>query len=187
MDHEKLIAKGKHYLGKLDRNCGKAGTRNCAAYLTWELRADGEFSASGEVWNHIKSDIVMGGQCVDTLAALFPADRRAQAIARVWKRWHLNGMRAGCEHQRVEKWDERPINPAKPLNTYGKHFEGQKYASWNMLTWVSPKEHPKGLLGKPCPTCGYAYGSAWLKEELPEEVKAEILSWIPEKIARVEG
>ena len=36
--------------------------------------------------------------------------------------------------------------------------------------WVRPSEHPRGLLMKPCPVCGYQYGSAWLKEEVPQEV-----------------
>lgn len=43
--------------------------------------------------------------------------------------------------------------------------------------WVSPAEHPKGLLSKPCTECGYRYGSAWLKEELPPEILAEIRAW----------
>ena len=36
--------------------------------------------------------------------------------------------------------------------------------------WVRPEEHPDGLLGKPCPTCDYRYGSAWKKEPVPDEV-----------------
>jgi len=36
--------------------------------------------------------------------------------------------------------------------------------------WVYPTQHEKGLLTKPCPVCGYKYGSAWLKEELPQDV-----------------
>ena len=31
-------------------------------------------------------------------------------------------------------------------------------------------ESEKGILCKPCPVCGYKYGSKWLKEEVPEEV-----------------
>ena len=36
--------------------------------------------------------------------------------------------------------------------------------------WVCPSQHPKGLLTKPCPVCGYKYGSNWLYEEVPEDV-----------------
>lgn len=38
------------------------------------------------------------------------------------------------------------------------------------LGYLKPDEHPDGLLTKPCPVCGYKYGSAWLKEEVPENV-----------------
>ncbi|KKK83807.1 hypothetical protein LCGC14_2789720, partial [marine sediment metagenome] len=40
----------------------------------------------------------------------------------------------------------------------------------NMLTWITRKEHPFGLLSYPCPVCGYKYGSAWLYEPLPQDV-----------------
>lgn len=92
----------------------------------------------------------------------------------LWNVWHLNDMKAGCEHQRAAGWDERPIDPSKPLNSYGKHFEGQHYASWNMLTWVKPSEHPDGLMTVPCPECGYKYGTAWLTMEVPDEVLNEL-------------
>jgi hypothetical protein len=46
-----------------------------------------------------------------------------------------------------------------------------------MLGWVRAEDHPDGLLGKPCSVCGYKYGTAWLKEELPPEIVAEIKSW----------
>lgn len=36
--------------------------------------------------------------------------------------------------------------------------------------WVYESEHPEGLLSKPCPTCGYKYGSAWRKEDVPQDV-----------------
>jgi hypothetical protein len=36
--------------------------------------------------------------------------------------------------------------------------------------WVKPIEHPEGLLTKPCPVCGYKYGSAWRMEKVPAEV-----------------
>lgn len=38
--------------------------------------------------------------------------------------------------------------------------------------WVRKTEHPEGLLCKPCPVCGYKYGSAWKREEVPAEVLA---------------
>ena len=96
----------------------------------------------------------------------------------IWAEWHLNDLQAGCEHQRAEGWSTRPIDPTKPTNTYGKHFAGQRYASWNMLAWVSRAEHPEGLLGVPCSTCGYKYGTAWLTKDVPTHV-IEFLSNLP--------
>ena len=105
------------------------------------------------------SDVVPMDSGVDTLQ-----------LRNVWRAWHLNDARAGCEHQRAMGWDKQPIDPTKPLDTYGKHFPGQPYDTWSMLAWATPKEHPNGLLGKPCEVCGYKYGSAWLHEDVPQDV-----------------
>lgn len=40
--------------------------------------------------------------------------------------------------------------------------------------WTYEHEHPAGILSKPCPECGYQYGSAWLYEEIP----ADIIAWL---------
>ena len=113
------------------------------------------------------------GQIADTLTdSTFRPAKNVDTVrlSDVWDRWHLNDMRAGCEHQRADGWDTRPIDPAKPLRSYGKHFPGQRQESWNMLTWVRADEHPDGLLSRPCPTCGYKYGTAWLREDVPSDV-----------------
>ena len=39
---------------------------------------------------------------------------------------------------------------------------------------VYPTEHPGGILTKPCNVCGYKYGTAWKKEEVP----ADVLEWL---------
>jgi hypothetical protein len=116
-----------------------------------------------------------GGQIVDELervtefAAGWDTGRRDELV-KVWRAWHLNGMNPGCQHQRAAEWDRRPIDPSKPLGTYGLHFKGQRSPTWNMLTWVRRDEHPDGLLSEPCPECGYRFGSAWLYEPIPADV-----------------
>lgn len=35
---------------------------------------------------------------------------------------------------------------------------------------VYPTIHPEGVLTKPCPICGYEYGTSWLKEDLPHDI-----------------
>lgn len=57
-----------------------------------------------------------------------------------WSRWHLNDMRAGCEHQRANGW------------TYEEHHNKETFE------------------GEACGQCGYKIGSAWLREEVPESV-----------------
>lgn len=42
------------------------------------------------------------------------------------------------------------------------------------LGWLSPEEHPEGILGKECPVCGHKYGSGRLYEEVPEDV----INWL---------
>jgi hypothetical protein len=39
---------------------------------------------------------------------------------------------------------------------------------------VTPEERPEGLLCKPCPICGYKYGTAWNNERVPKDV----LKWL---------
>jgi hypothetical protein len=40
--------------------------------------------------------------------------------------------------------------------------------------WLTQEEHPDGVLCKPCPVCGYKYGTAWRFEEVP----AEVIDWL---------
>lgn len=44
-----------------------------------------------------------------------------------------------------------------------------------MLGWLYEKDHPEGILCKPCPVCGYEYGSSWKYFPIPEEDEKNIL------------
>ncbi len=142
---------------------------------------DGKLSITGVVGPTRGGNAHGGfGQIVGTEVLDFTPGWDAELLARfyeVWHRWHLNDMRAGCEHQRAAGWDKRPINPDKPLNAYGEHVKG--HTTWNMLTWIKRSEHPEGLLCEPCPECGYKYGTAWLSEPVPDDVLA-FLESLPE-------
>lgn len=92
----------------------------------------------------------------------------------LWDAWHLNDMQAGCAHQTADGWNKRPIDPTKPLDSYGHHVGPDKSPTWNMLVWVRPTEHPQGLLGVPCLTCGYRYGRSWLSKPVPTDVLARV-------------
>lgn len=203
---------------------GNPGLSGRSARITWELKEkQGKkiFSMQAEVSN------AMYGQCVREVAALFPEDAKAQRMADIWERWHLNDMRPGCEHQRQSfdtskalelteyKWSKefyrmrcKSSEGALSLEEYSEFqavaarvqavctaTKRPKYpsaevqallaAGWieagktehKLAGWVTEEEHPEGLLSKPCPVCGYKYGSAWLLEELPPEVVQEIESW----------
>lgn len=150
----------KYFVGKLDRNDGKSGTRNCKAYVTWEM-TDGCFSMCGEIWNHLGTDVFEAGQIVDRIAAQFPHDAKLQRMLAIWQRWHLNDMKAGSPKQ--EAWlKANPIDPAE---------------------YAYPKSHYKVVAAKLAAAGlnpdadGYKYGSAWKCEEIPADVLAEIASW----------
>lgn len=86
----------------------------------------------------------------------------------IWSQWHLNDMSPACEHQRALGWMDEKIDPDRPAMDYGKFYPGQSQDSWNLKMWAYP---PHGHLTEPCPVCGYKMGTAWLKRELPVEVK----------------
>lgn len=151
----------------------------------------------------------------------------------IWKKWHLNDMKANCEHQVGPDWNtqkelaiyhfritpdarkaQREANEAAEkalkageaftptheqvlaanwpyaISHHGPelpegiapHYKPKKplYAGdsgpveYKAAGWVRPEEHPEGLLCKPCPVCGYKYGSAWKRVEVPTEV----LAWL---------
>ena len=66
-----------------------------------------EFAASAMVYRH--NSFVCGGQCLDESDILDAVEngklcKKDKAtyleILRLWKNYHLNGMNAGCEHQK---------------------------------------------------------------------------------------
>lgn len=148
---------GKRTLGKIDYN--GSGRRNCRAELTWSLE-NGRFSMQAAVWNPRESDCYTCGQCVDEVVAYFPQDKQAQRMAAVWRRWHLNDMKAGSPAQ--EQWlRDNPIDRAEYA------YPKSRYEV------VSAKLAAVGLN----PDQGYNYGSAWKLEELPPDILAEIRAW----------
>lgn len=61
--------------------------------------------------------------------------------------------------------------PKKSLYTGdGGHTETKS------LGWLREDEHPEGILAKPCPVCGYKYGSSWMYFPIPKEDEEIIYS-----------
>lgn len=220
--------------------------------IHWEIRDKGAgpvLSMQGDGWapGDRLSDPNTVGQIQDTirrevlprLSGLAQRERLARMLD-IWDRWHLNDLRAGCEHQRQDpafdparelvvvtyklttaayqkreraikqaaRWAALMFDPALdpalrvpcPLDAvdralilldrwHGPHYttpaEGSLLAGCFEIEkretkragWVTPKEHPEGILCAPCPVCGYRYGSQWLMEPLPVEVIEEVQSW----------
>ena len=147
------MSRTHHYLGRAPDG---------AVYATAEVK-DGRLSIMGVIGPKANGDATGGCGQIDSELRGHLADNTITDtpawlphLLDVWERWHLNDMRAGCEHQRAA-W-----HPEEVLEVENRESKvaGQVY----------PHEHPRGLLCKPCEVCGYKYGSAWLREELPADV-----------------
>lgn len=71
-----------------------------------EYKEDGDkkrFSVSANVWNTRRTDIITGGQCLDTIAPYIDSPLYSE-ILRLWELYHLNDMHPECEHQHAEGW-----------------------------------------------------------------------------------
>ena len=100
--------KRKIFLGNIKYENPKIANNACYVEITYERKTENKwvFSASGEIWNKNRSDILCGGQCLDTLNDYFSDDETFKVIYRLWKLYHLNDMHAECEHQRALGWDK---------------------------------------------------------------------------------
>jgi hypothetical protein len=47
---------------------------------------------------------------------------------------------------------------------------GGRTTEQEMRGWVRYEKSPLGILCKPCPVCGYKYGSSWMREDVPDDV-----------------
>jgi hypothetical protein len=59
------------------------------------------FSVSGDIWNARHTDIIQGGQCVDTIAKHYAKDETTRNIRRLWEVFHLQQMDAIPERFRA--------------------------------------------------------------------------------------
>jgi hypothetical protein len=200
-----------------------------------ELKGDGELSICGSVGS-VPGQGGEGMRCEDGVfrrmggcgQVVGDIERAFPEIAH-WLPYHLNHMRAECEHQRALGWPEKARVKAtrflwnltdrvlsaqnelkrkieadlrrdgrvelSPTDLRLYRLEWERYtwtpvspgpdykerseslgsrAKVETLGWLRPAEHPEGLLTRACPTCGYKYGNAWQKQEIPAEILTEI-------------
>lgn len=134
---------------------------------------DGRLSVVGTSYEGRKAErnFVSAGQCiVEARKVTEPAKGFSRAdldrLVEIWDRWHLNDMRAGCEHQRRWGWDTM-------------HRLESKVGGWDYKIKETAKVKAFKRIGRKCPACGYSYGSAWLREELPQDV-VDFVEWFNE-------
>ena len=100
--------KRKFNFGKIDFE-GR-GSANNLVTVEMEYKQDGDkkrFSCSASVWNSRHTDIVAGGQCLDTIAPYMNNNPVFSEILRLWELYHLNDMHPECVHQHAEGWHNR--------------------------------------------------------------------------------
>lgn len=112
---------------------------------------NGVFSAMAESYS-------CGGQCFDTLLELFKEDNTPvpdlfQKIYDFWKKYHLNDMHAGTPRQEAAIKDK-----------FSDKYPGyEKAVKWLEEINLLYDPELKDRNGKP-----YKYGSAWLKQDIPQ-------------------
>lgn len=144
-----------------------------------------EFSVCGDVWNSRHTDIVQGGQCIDSIDKFFKHDRLYKLIENLWKNYHLNDMHAGTVEQenclkdfaseketirnelRNNAWNKAKIEFGYSEN-YFKEWQNWHSSEWDSYTVDCELLKRHGLYevevdGKP-----YKYGHAWLYRAIPE-------------------
>lgn len=146
-----------YHFGKIDYN----GTGRKINAVDIEIKLDEKepgkpvFTACGNIWNHIHTDIYCGGQCLDTIAK-YVHTPQFKKIYRFWKLYHLNNMNAGTpeQEQAIAAWET----------------QGNKYsydAACDYLKSIGLYEVEYN--GKP-----YKYGHSWIYRAIPENDLNEI-------------
>lgn len=77
----------------------------------------------------------------------------------------------------LDDWSKKRFAPPDADSPLSGCYEVKK-REVKKSGWVTKEEHPRGCLLSACGECGYKYGSAWLKEEVPADV-LEFLSSLP--------
>lgn len=133
--------------GKIDFN----GTGKKINLVTLEINLKKEkhpiFTVSADVWDSEKTDILMGGQCLDELIPYFKNNRLFMEIYRLWDLYHLNDMHAGTKKQEnflkkhnVKNWASNYDETCEFLSKNNMLYDnGVKFGTvWHY--WAIPKK-----------------------------------------------
>jgi hypothetical protein len=132
---------------------------------TLEPVTDGKdwiFSASGNVWNAHHTDIITGGQIIDTLYERFKSG--IELMYSMWEKYHLNDLKAGTKAQTeaLDAWETEKRKRSETSD--GSHTFPQAF---NSISYEDRCEYLKsiGLYYDR----GYKYGSKWLFMPIPTD------------------
>jgi len=109
-----------------------------------------EFTASGSIWNSKHTDIIAGGQCLDTMYKYLKHDKLFKEIYRLWRAYHLNGLKCGG-----------PIQEAALKDYKSSSYEDR-------CTYLESKD----LLYED----GIKYGTQWWYHKIPDNDLKEIMT-----------
>ena len=87
--------------GKIDFTDSGEPTNPVTVELELSTDPNPRFSVSAGVWNFRKTDMLMGGQCLDSLVPFFWSNRLFMTIYRLWILYHLNDMHCGTPTQEL--------------------------------------------------------------------------------------
>lgn len=94
--------------------------------------------------------------------------RMVERFRDIWDEWHLNDMRPYSPEMKAAGWHKRASIPVWVTDENGRKRE-------TTLGWLTPAEHPEGLLGRKLNiNDSKGYGDAWWLEEVPDDV----LAWL---------
>ena len=95
------------------------------------------------------------GQCIEAIEESFGSIPEIKKLCSIWRRWHLNGMRAGTvvQERALESMD------SDAYSSFESHYDRACAHLGSALLYEDR---------------GYRYGTAWLFEPLPEDVIADI-------------
>lgn len=126
------------------------------------LTESGNFTACVSVWNCNKRDIIMGGQCFDELHGKV-SHPSFKAVYAIWKKWHLNDLKAGCIVQ--EKALEKAGLEKASYDSQCDYLKKKGLYEVSTALFDNRREVlPSHIQGET-----YCYGTAWIKRIIPEK------------------
>jgi hypothetical protein len=146
--------------GKIDYN--QTGAKRNEVEIVIELTDDNNLSISGEIWNQNKTDILSGGQNLDTIKD-YVDNKFFAKIYVIWKNYHLNDLNAGTTLQ---------MDYLKSI----EHKTQESKKNW--YEWGCRELEKVDLLTTIYKNKPYKFGSGWIRKDIPKD----ILEFLEEEI-----